>query len=88
MKPKFIANEIRYEHKKDEINRLYKKFLTEAPDQSETYKCPNCGKHGEIEDVIFMTESVFNHEPDPHYTWTEIHKCPECSVIYKYTNGT
>lgn len=54
---------------------------------SESIKCPNCGNlnHGY---PIGNTEPVFEHHPDPHQTWYEIHRCGSCSTIYGLFNGT
>ena len=72
----------------NKTNKELKAILDKAP-YSDNYHCPNCGAMSEItQTMVYMTESIFNHEPDPHYSWEELHKCSQCESYYKYNNGT
>lgn len=56
------------------------------------FRCPNCGKHagstGDESTVIAKSFPNFIPEGNPHYTWEEVHVCPDCDTIYKIKNGT
>ena len=59
------------------------------PDMSGVYRCPNCGKMSEVvKTLIYQTEAIFEHVPDVHYEWVEVHKCDACGTKYKYNNAT
>ena len=64
-------------------------FELDEPKKSITgYSCPECGACSCSEiTLINKTESIFNEEPDPHYSWTETHKCQKCETIYTLENG-
>ena len=52
------------------------------------YSCPNCGKVCSDKTLISKTEPEFEEYPEPHYTWTEVHKCDKCETKYQLINGT
>jgi hypothetical protein len=57
-------------------------------------QCPNCGTWntdvlpiGQGGSRVRWTEPVFVETPDPHYEWSETHKCA-CGTEYTFKNGT
>lgn len=52
------------------------------------YSCPNCGTYCSDKTLIKESKTEFSYFPDPHYFWTETHKCPNCETIYTINNGT
>lgn len=66
------------------INELNKKPL-----KADLYSCPNCDTMSQgTRTLISQTEPEFIIGPDPHYTWTEIHKCSNCNTFYQLKNGS
>lgn len=61
--------------------------MSEEVKKSEDYKCPNCGVLSGFE-TIGRTEPEFQTEPDPHYSWIEVHQCTKCETIYQFRNST
>jgi hypothetical protein len=52
------------------------------------YTCPNCGAYSsEEKTMIHATNPEFIHEPDPHLSWEEVHKCSKCKTIYHLKNS-
>jgi hypothetical protein len=52
------------------------------------YSCPNCDLVVSDRSLELKTEPEFVEEPDPHYSWTETHKCLGCETIFTLENGT
>lgn len=62
--------------------------MSEEVKKSEDYKCPNCGSWTSEGSHMVSTPSEFQHEPDPHYSWIEVHRCKKCETIYQFRNST
>jgi len=59
--------------------------------RTEKLECPNCGKLTAMTHPNFRiskSETVFVQDPDPHYEWEELYKCPDCGTLYLIKNGT
>lgn len=52
------------------------------------YSCPNCGAICSEYSLQTVGEPEWFEEPDPHYSWTEIHICQTCETEYTLINGT
>lgn len=61
--------------------------MSEEVKKVEDYRCPNC-KEPSSDEPLAHTESKFLEEPDPHYSWIEIHQCQKCETIYQFRNST
>ena len=68
---------------------------TKLPKSLTGFSCPNCGRYCSTgyqksidNSFISKTQPVFVLEPDPHYTWTETHRCLSCDTIYTLDNST
>lgn len=63
--------------------------MSKIPMSITGYSCPMCGAaHDAQHSMISMTTPQFKTQPDPHYSWTEIHKCVKCESKYKLKNAT
>mgnify|MGYP003441964836 CR=1 FL=1 len=64
--------------------------------KEQPFSCPNCGKHcsssygeiGEPTSFVKSFPSEFKEEPDPHFSWEELHKCLACETEYLLVNRT
>lgn len=53
--------------------------------------CPGCGVICEstgAPSMVWRSEPEFIIEPDPHYSWDEIHQCTHCETLFILQNGT
>ncbi len=67
------------------------KYLKQGGDVIESttgYSCPNCGTICSDKTLISRTDSKFEEDPNPHYSWDETHKCQKCETLYLLHNGT
>jgi predicted RNA-binding Zn-ribbon protein involved in translation (DUF1610 family) len=71
------------------ISKAKAKFCGEDVIESTTgYSCPNCGAICSDKTLISRTDSKFEEDPNPHYSWDETHKCQKCETLYLLHNGT
>ena len=71
--------------------KLWRKAIPARKDVP--FCCPNCGTHSNLENTeptsfLDKDETEFSYEPEPHYSWDELHKCLHCGTIYIIKNGT
>lgn len=71
--------------------------MSEIVKSTTGYSCPNCGTmclHGKVEEggtLVSMINFTFTDGGefnDPHYAWSEVHKCQKCETVYSLENGT
>jgi len=54
--------------------------------------CPCCGAYPSNDTFLSITEPIFNdgteNNTDPHYSFSETHKCNVCDTVYTFESGT
>jgi hypothetical protein len=70
--------------------------LVKLPQSPRGFDCPKCNlivsygydKPGQRHSIRYSTPHEFKHYPDPHYSWVEIHHCPNCRTTFWLKNST
>jgi len=72
----------------DEQFKQQSDFTKNFPRSKTDYTCPNCEAISSDSTVIMNLDFIFKTEPDPHYSWDEVHKCNKCGIFYIINNAT
>jgi predicted RNA-binding Zn-ribbon protein involved in translation (DUF1610 family) len=51
-------------------------------------RCPNCGDMITDKTLKAASQMEFSYDPEPHYSWVEVHQCNSCETRFKLKNGT
>ena len=84
------------------INSLWSRWvyedkdLSDIPNATEDYRCPNCGRLFNMESVYdvdgieypqYYNEYLSSDMDGTIHDWTEVHCCTECKTIFQFRNG-
>lgn len=70
--------------------------LSDIPDSTEDYRCPQCGMLHNIENHYnvdgieypqYYNEYTYSDIEGSLHEWDEVHRCINCGTIFKFRNG-
>ena len=72
------------------------KDLSDIPNATEDYRCPNCGRMFNMESVYEVDGIEYPQYYNEYFTsdmdgtihdWDEVHCCIKCGTIFQFRNG-
>lgn len=72
------------------------KDLSNIPNSTNDYRCPNCGRLHNMESVYevngveypqYYNEYLTSDMEGPIHDWDEVHCCTKCGTIFKFRSG-